>query len=66
MKNTTLFLVFIISMITSWLLFSILWNFFDTNHTYIEVLRRPEQLIGVMFLYWWCPGLFIMEDLIDS
>jgi hypothetical protein len=45
MKNTTLFLVFIISMITSWLLFSILWNFFDTNHTYIEVLRRPEQLI---------------------
>ena len=63
MKNTTLFLVFIISMITSWLLFSILWNFLDTNHTYIEVLRRPEQLIGVLFLYWWCPGLFIIEDL---
>lgn len=63
MKNTILFLVFIASMIISWLLFSILWNFFDTNHTYIEVLRCPKQLIGLMFLYWWCPGLFIMEDL---
>jgi len=66
MKNTKLCIVFILSMIASWLFFSIIWNVFDTNHTYIEVLRRPEQLVGVMFLYWWCPGLFIMEDLIDS
>lgn len=63
MKNTILFLVFIASMIASWLLFSILWNFFDTNHTYIEVLRCREQIFGFMLLYWWCPGFIIVQDL---
>jgi hypothetical protein len=63
MKNTMKAIVFIISMIISWLLFSILWNVFDVNHNYIEVLRTPEQSLGFMFLYWWFPGMFVLTDL---
>ena len=66
MKNTVLALVFILSMIVSWLLFSILWDFFDVNHTYTEVLRSPFQIYGLIMLYWWCPGMFIIEDLLKN
>jgi len=66
MKNTILCLVFIASMILSWLFFSIIWNVFDTNHAYIEVLRQPHQIIGFIALYWWCPGIFVLEDLINN
>lgn len=63
MKNTAKSMAFILSMILSWLLFSIIWDFFDTNHTYVEVLRRPEQFIGLLSLYWWFPGVFILADM---
>ena len=66
MKNTKLCIVFILSIIASWLFFSIIWNFFDTKHTYIEVLRDPMQSMGLLFLYWWCPGVFVIDDLINS
>lgn len=63
MKNTAKSMAFILSMILSWLLFSIIWDFFDTNHTYVEVLRRPEQFTGLLLLYWWFPGVFILADM---
>ena len=66
MKNTKLCIVFILSMIASWLFFSIIWNVFDTNHTYIEVLRDPAQVGGFIFLYWWCPGVFVIDDLLKK
>ena len=66
MKATTLAIVFVLSMIISWLLFSIIWNFFDVNHTYIEVLRHPAQVGGLLMLYWWFPGLFILDDLLKD
>lgn len=66
MKSTVLALVFILSIIVSWLLFSIIWNFFDVNHNYIEVLRQPEQVFGFWLLYWWYPGMFIIEDLLKD
>lgn len=46
MKQTTLCIIFVLSMIVSWLFFSIIWNVFDANHTYVEVLRNPEQVFG--------------------
>lgn len=63
MKNTLLALVFTLSMIISWLLFSILWNFLDVNHTYVEVLRHKEQIGALLILYWWFPGIVIISDL---
>ena len=66
MKNTKLCIVFILSIIASWLFFSIIWNVFDTNHTYIEVLRDPVQVVGFIILYWWCPGVFIVDDLLKK
>lgn len=64
MKNTLLALVFTLSMIISWLLFSILWNFLDVNHTYIEVLRHNAQMGGLLILYWWFPGVIIIDDML--
>lgn len=64
MKNTKLALIFLFSMIVSWLGFSIIWTIVS-GLPYIETLRQPEQLVGVMFLYWWMPGIFIIHDLED-
>mgnify|MGYP003597084141 CR=1 FL=1 len=66
MKATTLAIVYVLSIIVSWLLFSIIWDFFNTNHNYIEVLRQPEQGFGLLFLYWWFPGVFILDDLLKD
>ena len=64
MKNTILALIFLLSLIVSWLGFSIIWMIIS-GLPYIETLRQPEQMVGLMFLYWWIPGVFIISDLED-
>ena len=62
MKNTFLAIVFVLCMIISWLLFSVIWNIFN-DLSYLETIRNPNQIYGLAFLYWWFPGMFVMEDL---
>ena len=64
MKSTKLALIFLLSLIISWLGFSIIWMIIS-GLSYIETLRQPGQMVGLMFLYWWMPGVFILSDFED-
>lgn len=59
--NTIGFLIVTLSVIISWLSFTILWAFIG-DISYIECLRSPVQFAGLFFIYWWCPGIFILMD----
>jgi len=62
MKNTLLAISFLLAMVSSWLFFTLIWTVFS-DLSYLETLKQPEQMIGLMFLYWWFPGVFILSDL---
>jgi hypothetical protein len=62
MKNTLSAILFLFSMVLSWLFFTLIWTVFS-DMTYFETLKNPGQLAGFMLIYWWMPGLFIMSDL---
>ena len=62
MKNTLLAILFLFSMVLSWLFFTLIWTVFS-DMTYFETLKDPRQALGLLFLYWWMPGMFIISDL---
>lgn len=65
MKNTKILLTFIVSMILSWLFFTIFWALF-AQMSYYQTLINPGQFAGFVMLYWWCPGVFIIADIFDE
>jgi hypothetical protein len=48
-------------MILSYFTFSILWAFIG-DMPYVECLRSPAQVFGLITLYWWFPGMFYLDD----
>lgn len=62
MKNTFLAISFLLAMVSSWLLFTLIWTIFS-QMSYMDTLRDPGQIIGLFVLYWWFPGMFVISDL---
>ncbi len=65
MKSTILLIVFILCMIISWLFFTGFASFF-AKMDYVECLRNQYQLLALIFIYWWCPGIFVCSDIEDK
>lgn len=58
-------MVMLISIVCSWLFFSIIGWVFSDHLSYYDVIRHDGQLVAVLFLYWWCPGILILADMYD-
>jgi hypothetical protein len=62
MKNTIRAVVYMICILASYFSFTVLWSLLS-EVDYIQCLRAPQQMYGLFFIYWWFPGIFVLEDI---
>ena len=59
---TIKFVIFLLCIILMHLLFST-FGYVLSDYTFKECYRNQYHIIALILIYWWCPFIFINEDI---